>query len=201
MGQIIKFPVPASKLGYKRVPKRGRKLEDPSQLQLFPQPTAQVLQFASGLNPFEHALMLDERGDPCAVELYLKAITDEDCAADAYCNLGIIESNQGRTAKALDCFTNALKLNPRHSEAHYNLGNVYFEVNDFLLAQIHYELAAQLDPSFPNVYFNLGLVLSINKELAAAVKAFVQYQQMVPREEGEKADELLKTLQKSLLAS
>lgn len=201
MAQILKFPVRAAKFGFKRVPKRARNEENPDQLQLFGQPTAQILQLPAELSPFEHALLLDERGEPAAVELYLKAIAAEDCTADAYCNLGIIESKQGRTAKAFGCFTNSLKHNPRHFEAHYNLGNLYFDMNDFRLALVHYELAAEIDPSFPNLYFNLGLVLSINNELAAAINALTKYQEIAPAEERHKADELLESLKKSVSAS
>jgi tetratricopeptide (TPR) repeat protein len=201
MGQVLKFPVRASKFGYKRVPKRAGNEEHPGQLQLFSQPSAQILQFASGLSPFEHALMLDEQGDPRAVELYQRAIAENDCVADAYCNLGIIESKQGRTAKAFDCFSRSLEHNPRHFEAHYNLGNLYFDVNDLRLARVHYEMAAEIAPSFPNLYFNLALVLSINSEWAAAISALIRYQELAPAEERRKADELLDNLTKSLAAA
>jgi len=145
--------------------------------------------------------LLDEREDPRAVDVYLKAITAQDCVADAYCNLGILESKQGKTAKAFDCFTNSLKHDPRHFEAHYNLGNMYFEANDFRLARLHYEIATELDPLFPNVYFNLGLVLSMSNEFGAAMKALTTYQRMVSPDEGRKADELLVNLKKSLAAT
>src|SRR5713101_6650242 len=168
MGQIIKFPVQAAKLGYRRVRKRT-KAENPDQLVLFPQPTAQILEFLPDLGRFEQALMFDERGDLIAAQLYRRAIEEQDCVADAYCNLGIIESKQGNTAKAFDCFTTSLKHNPRHSESHFNLGNLYFDISDFRLSQIHYEMAVEVDPSFPNFYFNLALVQAINNELAAAV--------------------------------
>lgn len=198
MAQIIKFPTQASKLGYKRVRKRGRSSENQNQLNLFPQATAQILHFASGLGRFEQALMLDERGDAHAAELYARAIEERDCVADAYCNLGIIESQRGNIAKAFDCFTTSLKHDPRHSESHYNLGNLYFDVNDFRLAQIHYEMAGEVDPSFANVYFNLALVQAINNDLAAAVSTLTRYQQLVPEEEARSADELLQNLKKSL---
>jgi tetratricopeptide (TPR) repeat protein len=201
MAQILKFPVRAAKFGYKRVPRRVRKEENPAQLHLFGQITAQVLQFSPALGHFEHALFLDERGDPRAVEVYLKAIEQQDCVADSFCNLGIIESKQGRIAKAFDCFTNCLRHDPRHFEAHYNLGNMYFEVNDFRLARVHYEMANQLDPSFPNAYFNLALVLSIGGELGDAIAALTNYQQLVGPDEGRIADELLENLKKSLAAT
>src|SRR5687767_2931506 len=125
MAQILKLPVQASKLGYKRVRKRVA-VSDPNQLDLFPQANAQILDFAPpDVGPFAQALMWDERGDPKAAELYAKAIDQEDCVADSFCNLGIIESQKGNTVKAFDCFTTSLKYNPRHSEAHYNLANLY----------------------------------------------------------------------------
>jgi tetratricopeptide (TPR) repeat protein len=201
MGQILKFPVQASKFGFKRVKKRAQAFEHPDQLHLFRQPTAEILHLTPDLSRFEQALLFDERGDLKAAELYRKAIEEEDCVADAYCNLGIIESQKANTAKAFDCFTTSLKHNPRHSEAHYNLGNLYFEVNDFRLAQVHYEMAAEVDPAFPNVYFNLALVRAINNDPAAAVAALTKYQELVPGDDGRNADELLANLKKSLTAA
>ena len=199
MGDIVKLPVQPSKLGYKRV--KQRKADDPDQLVLFSQPTAQILDFVAQLSRFEQALLYDERNEPKAAELYRKAIEENDCVADAYCNLGIIESKQGNTNKAFDCFTTALAHNPRHSEAHYNLANLYVDLDDFRLAQTHYEMAATVDPSFANVYFNLALVLTINNNVDAAISALNRYQQLVCEEEGRRAGELLANLKKSIAAA
>src|ERR1043166_1343170 len=119
MAQILKFPVQASKLGFKRVRKRAIAADNQDQLDLFPRPTAQILSFESSLTPFEQALIVDERGEGTAAELYAKAIEQQDCVADAYCNLGIIESKNGNNAKAFDNFTASLKHDPRHSTSHY----------------------------------------------------------------------------------
>jgi len=200
MGQIIKFPGQTSKFGFKRVRKR-RAVESPNQLHLFPQATAQILDLVPELTRFEQALLFDERGDLKAAELYRQAIEEGDCVADAHCNLGIIESRRGNTARAFDCFTNALKHDPRHFEAHYNLGNLYFEVNDFRLAQVHYEIAAELDPPFANVHFNLALLQAMNNDLAAAINSLTRYQDLVSDEEGRNANELLHNLKRSLAAA
>src|SRR6266496_3227297 len=201
MAQILKFPAQASKFGYKRVRKRAKAGESPDQLHLFPQSTAQILDFGSELSRFEQALLLDERGDPKAAELYAKAIAEQDCVADAYCNLGIIESQKGNTAKAFDCFTTSLKHDPRHSESHYNLSNLYFDVNDLRCALIHYQMAVAVEPAFPNVYFNLGLVQALNNDLDAAVSSLSTYQELVSEDEGRIAEELLRNLKKSLAAA
>jgi tetratricopeptide (TPR) repeat protein len=197
MGQILKFPAPAAKFGYKRVRKRCAE-DHPDQLKLFSQPSAQILSFASSISPFEQALMLDERGDQKAAEFYARAIEDQDCVADAYCNLGIIESRKGNTARAFDCFTRCLKHDPRHTEAHYNLANLYFEVNDFRLAQVHYEMAVEVEPAFANVYFNLALVQTINKDATGAIAALQKYQNLVSHDEARSAEEMLNELRKSL---
>jgi len=201
MAQILKFPVQASKLGYKRVRKRAHPAENQNQLDLFPRPAAQILDFVSDLSRFEAALMCDERGDEQAAELYAKAIEEHDCVADAYCNLGIIESQKGNTAKAFDCFTTSLKHDPRHSESHYNLGNLYFDVDDLPLALIHYQMSAEVEPGFPNVYFNLALVQALNNDLDAAVTSLTTYQELVSEDEGRIAEELLQNLKKSLAAA
>ena len=201
MGEIIKFPGQAAKFGFKRVRSRAKPLENPDQLHLFDQPTAQILSFESGLSPFEQALMCDERGDLKAADLYTRAIEEQDCVADAFCNLGIIESQKGNTTRAFDCFTTSLKHDPRHSEAHYNLGNLYFDANDFRLAQMHYEMAVEVDSSFPNVYFNLALVQALNNDLAAAVSALIRYQGLAPEDDARNADELLENLKRSLAAA
>lgn len=198
MGEILKFPGDTTRLGYSRVRKRGRRADDPNQLDLFLSPPARIANFSPALGAFEQALQCDERGELQAADLYAKAIENQDCVADAFCNLGIIESKKGNTAKAFNCFTTSLKHDARHSEAHYNLANLYFEVNDFRLAQIHYEMAAEVDPDFANIYFNLALVQSINGELAIAIKTLTKYQQLVPADEGRNADELLRNLRQSL---
>src|SRR5262249_51872371 len=86
------------------------------------------------LTAFEEALLLHEQGDVKAAEYYVEAINEGDNVAEAYCNLGIIHSQQGKFANALDEFTLSLKFNPRHVEAHYNLGNLYYDAGDLRLA-------------------------------------------------------------------
>lgn len=200
MAQIIQFPAQASKFGYKRVRRRA-KPADARQLQLCFPPTATILDFESGLGPFERALRLDEREDSRAAELYAKAIEEQECVADAYCNLGIIQSKQGETAQAFSSFTLALGHDPRHLEAHFNLGNLYFEVDDFRLAAVHFRLAVEIDPTFPNALFNLSLVEAITGEFKAATGALAAYRKLVPPEEGRHADEVLDSLMKSLASA
>lgn len=194
MAKIIKFPIPTpEKFG----PQRVRKRKD-----LRREPNGQLNLFAGGkviklnqLSVFEEALQLDELGDKQRAKIgYLQAIEQEDSMADAYCNLAIIESLEGTHAKAIDSFTNCLKIDPRHFEAHYNLANLYGEIGNFPLAKAHYEISIQLEPAFPNSYFNLGLTFAMNKEFDKAIKAIRQFRKIAQADDQLVADDLIKKL-------
>jgi tetratricopeptide (TPR) repeat protein len=197
MAKIILLPVKTpAKLGYKRARKDRLENEERGQLNLFSQNETQVIQLPSRFTPFEEALWLDEKKHPGAQEAYLKAILANDCTADAYCNLGVLESENGNSSKAFDHFTKCLQQEPRHLEAHYNLANLYFESGDYKLAKLHYEMAAEIEPQFPNIYFNLGLVYALNDEYDDAINALYKYKELVSEEDGKKADNLIASLQR-----
>src|SRR5688572_3284810 len=164
------------------------------QLNLFPESEGRLIQLPVKLTSFEEALRLHECGSPRAADLYLKAIEEDDYAADAYCNLGILDFEAGNVAGAFSRFTGALKHEPRHFEAHFNLAHLYFEAGDLRLARLHYELAAAIEPSFPDLYFNLGLVHAMANELEAALQSLRTARDLAPEDERAKVDQLLSSV-------
>lgn len=192
MAKIIQFPLDRTpeKLGLQRARTKGdRKGTKPAQLNLF---TGGKVVKLTQLSVFEEALLHDEHGDLAkARQYYQKAIEEKDYAADASCNLGIIEFRDGNYTKAIGCFTRCLEIQPRHHEAHYNLANVYAEVGNHQLAKIHYGIAIELEPEFPNSYYNLGLTHAVLKEYADAVKYLTHYRQLTPAEEHHLTDDLI----------
>ena len=110
MVQIIKFPVPASKFGFKRVKRRAKAAQDPDQLDLFPKTTAQILDFSSALSRFEQALMLDERGDLKAAELYRKAIEKKPDNPHPHILLGEAYVTKGMPAEGLAMMQKGMAL-------------------------------------------------------------------------------------------
>ena len=197
MTKVIQFPGSSpEKFGFKPVRKKRKSSGDiPGQLDLF---SGGKVRSLHQLSVFEEALMLDEQGDNRAREHYLKAIEAGDSIADAYCNLGIIESEKKNNIEAIDCFTKALKEDPRHYEAHYNLANLYAEIGNLPLAKVHYQMAITIEPEFPNSYFNLALTLAMNKEVEEAIKLLLMYCNLVGREERSQAEELINNLSYSL---
>ena len=199
---VIPFPTESvAKFGFERVKRRKTdesKMEREGQLSLFPKPSGEVVPLPTDLGPFDEALLLDEQGDDKAAEAYRRAIDEGDSVADAYCNLGVMETMKGRREEAFQCFTNALKFDPQHFESHYNVGNLYFENGELKPAKLHYEVAAELEPDFPNVYFNLGIVNAMSEDFQSAFDALTQYKKLAPEDEGRKADKLLESLEHSI---
>jgi tetratricopeptide (TPR) repeat protein len=197
MTKVIQFPGSnPEKFGFKPVRKKRKSTGGiPGQLDLFSGGKVRSLR---QLSVFEEALMLDEQGDDSAREHYLKAIEAGDSIADAYCNLGIIESERKNTIEAIDCFTKALKENPRHFEAHYNLANLYAEIGNLPLAKVHYQMSITIEPEFPNSYFNLALTLAMNKEVEEAIQQLLTYRTLVYQDDRKLAEDLINNLTHTL---
>jgi len=197
MAKVIQFPVPSpEKFGFK--PVRKTKPATPhkqGQLNLF---TGGKVVRMNQLTVFEEALLMDDQSEKDkARELYTKAIQEKDSVADAYCNLGILESEVKNYSKAIDCFTLSLKEEPRHFEAHYNLANLYAEVGNFPLAKIHYQISIEVEPEFPNSYFNLALTLAMNKEVEEAIQSLRSYCRLSPEADRAQAEELIAVLNRT----
>jgi tetratricopeptide (TPR) repeat protein len=197
MAKVIQFPSPGpEKFGFKPVRKKGKVPKTiPGQLNLFS--SGKIISLNS-LSSFDEALLLDDRGDKKAKEIYQKAIEEGDSVADAYCNWGILESQEGNFAKAIDCFTQCLKENPRHFEAHYNLANLYAEAGNLALAKVHYQVSIELEPYFPNSHFNLGLTFAMNKEIDLAIQSLQSYCRLVSPEEKKQAMDLITNLSQTM---
>lgn len=194
MAKVIKFPIPTpEKFGPQRV--RKKKETPPAkhgQLNLF---TGGKVVRLNQLSDFEEALIIDDQGDnQAARKLYLKAIETGDALADSYCNLGIIEWQDGNQTRAINYFTLSLQQDPRHFEAHYNLANLYGEIGNFLLAIAHYKISIEIQPSFPNSYFNLGLTLAMNKQFTEAINILNQYRELTSADDRKQADDLIQKL-------
>jgi tetratricopeptide (TPR) repeat protein len=192
MAKIIQFsanPAP-EKFGPQRArTKKGKEGVKRGQLNLF---TGGKIVKLNQLSQFEEALLIDDQNDQKTARLlYQKAIEEGDCVADAYCNLGILESQDGNYSKAIDCFTLCLKHQPRHYEAHYNLANLYAEAGNYPLAKLHYEISIEVEPSFSNCYFNLGLTLALNCQYKEAIDILKKYRQLTPAEDHRQTDDLI----------
>lgn len=91
-----------------------------------------------------------------AIELMTKSL---QVRADpvANNNLGIVYYEVELYGEALECYKNALTINPVYFEAYYNLGNTFFAMQNFDKAIASYEEAINLEPNYVDAHLNLGI--------------------------------------------
>jgi tetratricopeptide (TPR) repeat protein len=73
---------------------------------------------------------------------------------------------------AIACYHKALALDPKHTDAHYNLGNALKAQGDLPGAIACYRKALQLDPTYSQAHNNLGLALQAQGDVKGAIACY-----------------------------
>ncbi|MCU1296410.1 MAG: ASPIC/UnbV domain protein, partial [Acidobacteriaceae bacterium] len=79
---------------------------------------------------------------------------------NAWNNLGLLSTREGRTADAIHYFQEALQKNPGHLIALNNLGNAYRKQKQWDEARKVLERAVQVSPQDPEANYSLGMVFA-----------------------------------------
>jgi len=80
--------------------------------------------------------------------------------ANAWNNLGLLATREGRTAQAIPYFQEALRLSPDHLVALDNLGNAYRQQKNWDEARKTLEHALTVSPEDPDANYSLGMVFA-----------------------------------------
>jgi len=59
---------------------------------------------------------------------------------------------------------------------------------------VHYTIAIELEPSYPNSYFNLGLTLAVTKDFNEAVEALRHFTRLSPADDHKQVNQLIDQL-------
>jgi tetratricopeptide (TPR) repeat protein/peroxiredoxin len=83
-----------------------------------------------------------------------------DTLPNAWNNLGLLATQEGRTAEAIPYFQEALRLSPDHLIALDNLGNAYRQQRQWDEARKVLERAIAVGPQDPEANYSLGMVFA-----------------------------------------
>jgi tetratricopeptide (TPR) repeat protein len=83
-----------------------------------------------------------------------------DTLPNAWNNLGLLATREGRTAKAIPFFQEALRLSPDHPIALENLGNAYRQLKQWDEARKVLERAVAVGPQDAEANYSLGMVFA-----------------------------------------
>jgi tetratricopeptide (TPR) repeat protein/peroxiredoxin len=91
-----------------------------------------------------------------------------DTLANAWNNLGLLATREGRTEEAMLRFQEAVRLSPDHLIALNNLGNVYRLQKSWDAARKTFERAVAVSPNDPEANYGLGMVFAQADDSARA---------------------------------
>jgi tetratricopeptide (TPR) repeat protein len=83
-----------------------------------------------------------------------------DTLANAWNNLGLLATREGRTEEAIRCFQEALRSSPAHLIALNNLGNAYRLQKEWEKARDTFQRSLAVSPEDPDANYGLGMVFA-----------------------------------------
>jgi tetratricopeptide (TPR) repeat protein len=91
-----------------------------------------------------------------------------------------LEEDATTHGEAIAAYHRVLELAPDHAAAHINLGTLYYNRQEFGLAERHYRAAIEADPRYALAYFDLGNVLDETGRVHEAVQTYKTALQLAP---------------------
>ena len=91
-----------------------------------------------------------------------------------------LEENPATHVEAIAAYHKVLELEPTHAAAHINLGTLYYNRQEFGLAETHYRHAIESDPRYSLAYFDLGNVLDETGRVQEAILTYKVAIQLAP---------------------
>ena len=72
------------------------------------------------------------------------------------------------------CYGEAIKCNPRNSEAYFNRGLAYYNMDNYSRASHDFTSTIDLDPTHSEAYYNRGRILFSKGNYAGAIKDYTE---------------------------
>jgi tetratricopeptide (TPR) repeat protein len=100
--------------------------------------------------------------------------------ADLFARGIVLEENPSTQSEAIAVYQKVLEMDPNHAAAHINLGTLYYNRQEYVLAEKHYRSAIQIDPRYALAYFDLGNVLDETGRVQEAIATYQIAIQLAP---------------------
>jgi tetratricopeptide (TPR) repeat protein len=91
-----------------------------------------------------------------------------------------LEEDPATQQQAIAAYVRVLELDPAHAAAYINLGTLYYNHQDYKLAEWNYRKAVEVDPRYALGYFDLGNVLDETGRVEEAISTYRTAIQLAP---------------------
>lgn len=108
--------------------------------------------------------------------------SESSLEADKELRAGVLFLGEGNYEEALGKFLKAQELDPLNANAHYYLGMVYSQTEEFWKAASSYRKALELNPELKEVHFELGMVYYQLKQYKDALVELEEAEKYAPED-------------------
>ena len=91
-----------------------------------------------------------------------------------------LEEDPANQSLAIAAYQRVLELDPSHAAAHINLGTLYYNRQEYALAEKHYRKAIEVDHRYALAYFDLGNVLDETGRVNEAIQTYTAALHLAP---------------------
>lgn len=109
-----------------------------------------------------------------------RAEPESDDVAELFARGIALEEDPGDQADAIAVYQRVLELDSEHAAAHINLGTLYYNRQEYGLAEQHYRRAIEIDARYALAYFDLGNVLDETGRVTEAISTYETALQLAP---------------------
>ncbi len=126
------------------------------------------------VDPLSGQLVMDYSGPQrsIVVPTRVRSIAPAETAPDYFARGISLEEDASTQLEAIAAYEKTLELDPRHAAAHINLGTLYYNRQNYALAEKHYRQAVEIDARYALAYFDLGNVLDETGRVPEAIKSY-----------------------------
>lgn len=126
----------------------------------------------TSVEPLAGQFVMDFSGQRVIQPPKVQAMRTAETAAEFFARGVALEEDPGAQAEAIAAYTKCVELDPNHAAAYINLGTLYYNRQDYVLAERYYRKAIEVDQRYALAYFDLGNVLDETGRLQDAIRAY-----------------------------
>ena len=126
----------------------------------------------SVMEPMSGQFVMDFAPGERVVPANVRSLPIADSAVEFFARGVSMEEDPSSQDAAIAAYAKVLELEPGHAAAHINLGTIFYNRQDYRMAEHHYRKAIESDPRYALAYFDLGNVLDETGRATEAIRSY-----------------------------
>jgi tetratricopeptide (TPR) repeat protein len=131
--------------------------------------------------------IFSNKNSPLAIQYFDNALRLDSTLLEAREFKGVYYKRRGEFDEAFEIYKDIIVRNPDYSNAYFDMGMIYLELDSLRDAQKNFDLAIKTDPLFVRAYYYRGVSYETEGKVEDAINDYKQAAKMAPSFEEPKA--------------